>query len=241
MPQIALITGAASGIGKAIAQSLAGPDNILLLADINTSLLHQFMVSIKDQCKQIDMYAGDITDAQFRALMVTDIMRKYNNLNVLVNNAGTAHPFAEIPKISPSEFDRTFDLNVKIPFLLMRSLVPILQPNRGTIFNIGSLAHINGYKEHAIYAASKAALISLTNTLNLEENGVGVKGVSVLPGRTNTAMNRALRGGQAADDSQPPELVGQAVRDYLLMDKGEKYIVVDDNEIKYTDELPMHY
>lgn len=237
---VVLITGAAQGIGEAITLALASPKKIILLCDLNVGKLHQVAIKAKQRGAEVHMFPGDLTDNLVRTKLYKEIMLKYGHVDVLVNNAGIAHPLKPIEEISNQEFDHSFLINVKIPFQLTKAFVPLMKERgKGLIINMSSSANIWGYKHHSVYAATKAALTSFTESTAQEVEGTGVKAIAVLPSRTNTPLNEALRGKVEALSSQPADYVGKIVAEIITgkikVQNGDDVRIEDGNYLVEED------
>jgi NAD(P)-dependent dehydrogenase (short-subunit alcohol dehydrogenase family) len=193
-----LITGAAQGIGLAIANILS-PNHELYLFDLKDVPL---------QGDNVHTFKVDLTNPEEIAHAIESL-----EIDCLINNAGIAHEMKPVEELSVKDFDLTFDVNLRAPFLLTKYLIGgMKERGEGLILNIASSANIFGYKNHSLYAASKAALISFTESVAKEVEGTSIRAVSILPSRTNTPMNTALRGNQEAENSQPAEYVADVIR-----------------------------
>ncbi|MFW5703140.1 MAG: SDR family NAD(P)-dependent oxidoreductase [Candidatus Dojkabacteria bacterium] len=207
-----LITGAAQGIGYALARTLANQEKTILLADLNDGKLKQVAAELEPKCKQVVSYAGDLTNEKVRIDMVSDILASFSSLDVLINNAGVTHDPKPLQDLSDEEFDFNFNVNTKLPFQLMRAFLPAMQENNnGMIINISSAANIMGYEDLSVYSATKSALSSLTDSLAAENKTKNIKAIAIMPSRTNTPMQVKVRGEEVAESSQPPEFVAEII------------------------------
>jgi NAD(P)-dependent dehydrogenase (short-subunit alcohol dehydrogenase family) len=168
MPEIALVTGGETGIGRAIADALRGEGFEVRTASRRSGY--------------------DLTDPAAVDRLVHSLVR----LDVLVNNAGLAEA-APLAKSTDEFWNRHLDLNVTVPFRLCRSLLPLLrQAPRGRIINVASVAAVRGAPYVAAYTASKHALLGLTRALAAELTDVAVH--AVCPGFADTELtDRSVR------------------------------------------------
>lgn len=183
-PRIALITGAAGGIGSAIARKLSSEGFIVLCIDKNEKSL----LSVTNGINNSHPYALDITSKK-RVENLYSQLRDANLLPThLVNAAGVffTHDFLTL---SEEEFDLIIDVNVKAIFLMCQTFLPHFIENKsGNIINISSTAGLRGGRERAIYSASKAAVISLTRSLTVDFGKLGIRANTICPGLIDTPM-----------------------------------------------------
>jgi NAD(P)-dependent dehydrogenase (short-subunit alcohol dehydrogenase family) len=162
---VALVTGAAGGIGRGIVARLEADDHEVV---------------------GVDFADCDVSDADACAALVARVVADHGRLDVLVNNAGTFNAVGFVHRLDPDAFDHEIAVNLSGPFFLMRAAVgPMLQQGYGRIVNISSISSGGAYKQ-AAYGASKLGLISLTKTFANEFAPAGITVNAVLPGLTET-------------------------------------------------------
>ena len=224
----ALITGAGSGIGRAIAIRLAEEGMKLALVGRNADKL---MRTAALTGRPLDMLVlpADITDPRG----IRDIMHimegHFKGLDVLVNNAGMALncPFEEITE---EDFDRIMALNVKAPFVLCQKCLKLLRTSDcPTIINIGSVVAHDGYAYQAAYAASKHALLGMTKSLAKEVYSEGIRVHMISPGGVYTDMISVARPDLSPEGMIQPEEVADLAA-YLITHRGNAV----------TDEIRLH-
>jgi len=185
--RVALVTGAARGIGLAIAQALAQQGAAVSLVDIDADGLEIAAQTLMGQVASVCADVSRATEVQ-QAVAVT--VQRFGGLDILVNNAGIC-PLSPFPSISEAEWDRVLAINLKGPFLCCQAALPYLRRSgrRGRIVNIGSVAgQMGGISVGAHYAAAKAGLLGLTKSLArlLAADGVTVN--CVAPATTATEL-----------------------------------------------------
>ena len=184
-PRVAVVTGAAQGIGRRTAQLLAEHGYALVLND-RQEPTH----NLRDLGgTAVLSVTGDVSDEANAERVTAATLDRFGRVDVLVNNAG-------ISSITPAEdttaeqFRRVLDVNLTGPFLLSRALGRVmLQQGSGSIVNVASVAGLLGIADRAAYNASKHGLIGLTRTLAAEWGGRGVRVNAVCPGWVKTEMD----------------------------------------------------
>ena len=191
---VALVTGAASGIGRAIALALAeaGPGrepHAVVVADVDEAGGLETARLLEDRGATARFAPCDVTEEEAVAAAVHTATETFGRLDVLVNNAGIEGPVLPVHAQPPEAWRRVFEVNVHGAFYGVRHALPhMLGAGRGVIVNVASVAGLNGFPLHAAYAASKHALVGLTRTAALEAAPRGVRVNAVCPGFTETPM-----------------------------------------------------
>ena len=182
---IALITGATSGIGLAVARDLARDHDLILLAR-SVNDLEELALALEEESKTAVLICPvDLTDDTALARLVSRI--DIESLDVLVHSAGMEAPGA-VDKITPTRWRAVLNLNLVATAYLTSLLLPALREARGLTVFINSGAGVSPRSGNALYSASKAGLKSLADTLRQEEAGK-VRVTSIYPGRVDTPMH----------------------------------------------------
>jgi 3-oxoacyl-[acyl-carrier protein] reductase len=194
--KVALITGASSGIGAATAKELARRG---WRVAINYATNHAAAEKVAQECGNAIAVQADVSrDADCRRLAKT-VVDRFGAIDALVNNAGTTKVVAHdnLDGLSYDDFQRIFALNVIAPFQMVRACREALKASRGAVVNVSSVASVLGTGSSVAYAASKAALetmsLSLARSLAPE-----VRVNVVAPGHTNTPWHVQMRGAERA-------------------------------------------
>lgn len=184
----AVVTGASSGIGRAIAEALAEAGANLLLVGRNAERLAETVAGVEARGAQVATVEVELTDADAPAQIVEAAVRRFGGLNILVNCAGIFEPmpFDTQPMAS---FDRQMATNVRAPFALTQAALPHLKPE-GAVVNISSIAGYKGFPLSAAYCASKGAVELMTRALGAELGPQGVRVNCIAPGNIRTPMNQ---------------------------------------------------
>jgi len=233
--QVALVTGASRGIGRAIAVMLAQQGAMVIAAARNQAALENVVGEIKEQGGQAKSIVFDLTDEQSIKALVEKIEAELGRLDILVNNAGLAYS-ALFENTVTEDFDRVMATNVRGPFILTRQCLPMLkQAERGFIINISSVVGIKGYPHQSAYTASKHALRGMSISLAEELRNTAVRVHVLCPGGVDTDMVSNVRPDINKDELIAPEEIAELVR-YLVTHKGNG--IVDEIHIRRATSGP---
>ncbi|HEX8297890.1 MAG TPA: SDR family oxidoreductase, partial [Rubricoccaceae bacterium] len=183
MPRSALITGAASGIGRATAQALGAAGVALVLTDIDEGGLAETASGLAHaRTLRCDVSVEDDVQAA-----VAFAVEAFGPLDVLVQSAGIEGPVAPLVQQTADEWARVFGVNVMGTFFGLRHALPVMARG-GSVVNVASIAGLNAFPLHAAYAASKHAVVGITRTAAVESARAGIRVNAVCPGFTDTPM-----------------------------------------------------
>jgi 3-oxoacyl-[acyl-carrier protein] reductase len=190
--RIAFVTGAASGIGRAIALRLAADGASVAVNDLTLPRAASVRDEITASGGRAIAVAGNVAIEAEVTAMVDQARSALGDIDLLVNNAGHVHQ-ARFVDIEPAEFDRMFAVHVRGNYLMTRAVLPaMLEAKAGVIVNIASQLGQIGGVELVHYSAAKAAIIGMTKALAREVSGLGVRVNAVAPGPINTPLVMAI-------------------------------------------------
>jgi 3-oxoacyl-[acyl-carrier protein] reductase len=190
--QVAVVTGAARGIGEAVAHRLAQMGAAVVLTARDPARLAQVKADIEQQGGKAFVLVCDLTDEKAVAAFGERVGREHGRCDVLINNAGVGVLHKPLVDLPVEEWDRMMHTNLRAPYLLIRSLAPMMIAARsGHIINISSLAGKNVLPGGAAYAASKWGLNGLTYSVAEELRQYNVRVSVIAPGSVNTKFGGA--------------------------------------------------
>jgi NAD(P)-dependent dehydrogenase (short-subunit alcohol dehydrogenase family) len=188
--KVAIITGAGTGIGEAIAHKFAREGARLVLSGLPTDPVDDVAEAIARTGGRAEPHLGDLAEESHAQACVELALRNYGRLDVLVNNAGIFIANAETDAYRIEDFDRTVRNNIRTAFLMTKFALPHLQKSRGNIIFAGSEAGLNGSPMFTPYGGSKGFLHAFMKGVALEQAAYGVRANCVCPGPIDTAWTR---------------------------------------------------
>ncbi|MBR2285343.1 MAG: 3-oxoacyl-[Paludibacteraceae bacterium] len=191
--KVALITGAARGIGKQIALSFAKEGCNIAFTDLE---LNEAAQATRDEIAalgvKVQFYASNAADFEAAHQVVEQVVADFGHLDILVNNAGITRDTL-LMRMTEQQWDLVLQVNLKSAFNFIHAVTPVMMRQRGgSIISLSSIVGINGNAGQANYAASKAGIIALTKSVAKELGGRGIRANAIAPGFILTDMTKAL-------------------------------------------------
>lgn len=205
-PRVALVTGAASGIGQATALRLARGGLRIACFDLDAAGVEATAAEIRSSGGDAVAFEGSVCDEIAAKTVVEDTLDHFGQLNVLANIAGVGH-YRHTQDESLADWNRVLGINLTGTFLMCRAALGALVESHGAIVNVGSIAGVAAHAYGAAYSASKGGVIALTKTLAAEFASRDVRVNAVCPGGVLTPILGGFVPPEDADDV----LVGRAV------------------------------
>ncbi len=192
--KVAVITGAAGGIGRALVRRFCEEGAQVVGLDLNADGLKELTAELSEFSALLNLRTLDITDHAAVAATIHQILTEHGRIDILVNNAGwdIAMPFVET---TPEFWDKVIAINLKGPLNLQHAVVPVMvEAGGGKVINIASDAGRVGSSGESVYSACKGGLIAFSKTLARETARKDVRVNVVCPGPTDTALLRSFAG-----------------------------------------------
>jgi NAD(P)-dependent dehydrogenase (short-subunit alcohol dehydrogenase family) len=189
--KVALVTGAARGIGLATARRFLSEGWRVALLDIEAELLRGALAALANPEATLALHC-DVSDADAVEASIAAVAKRFGRLDALVNNAGIA-VFTPLLETSNQDWNRVLAVNLTGPFLCAKAAVPLMQEHGGgAIVNITSISAVRASTLRSAYGTSKAGLAHLTKQLAVELASLGIRVNGVAPGPVDTAMAKAV-------------------------------------------------
>jgi 3-oxoacyl-[acyl-carrier protein] reductase len=215
--QTALVTGAARGLGRCIAESLAAAGAKVACIDVNEECQAETVAAIRAAGGTAEPMACDVTQSDRVGETVDKVVEMWGGLNILVNNAGVTRDNVLV-RMKDDQWDLVININLRGTFLFTRAAArPMMKARQGRIINVASVSGLMGNPGQVNYSASKAGVIGLTRTVARELAGRNITVNAVAPGFIRTDMTAKLG----------DEIIQQVLKEIPLGRMGEPQDVAD--------------
>jgi len=202
--KVAVVTGAASGIGEAIVRLFLEAGACVVAVDRDPRLLDQIERFGAGRSHCVRGIVGDVAEEAVHAEYTADALRAFGHIDIMINNAGIAcvKPIADH---TPEEWDRVFNVNVKAIYWSSRHVIPAMKDRKsGLILNTGSISSVVGIANQGAYAPSKGAVVQLTRQMAIDYAPFGIRVNAICPGTVDTPLLRH----SAAESGDPERFLG---------------------------------
>ncbi len=190
--KVALVTGAARGIGQATALKLAAEGADLALCDLQKDWIAETEAKVRELGRRAESFAMDVSNSDDVNRAVAEVEKAFGRIDVLVNNAGITKD-GLLMRMSEDDWDAVLDINLKGAFLCTKAVSRIMMKQRsGAIVNVASIIGLIGNPGQCNYSASKGGLIAFTKTVAKELAARNVRANAVAPGFISTKMTESL-------------------------------------------------
>ncbi len=187
--RVAIVTGAARGIGAATAQLLAEKGAKVAVSDIDVDLLHQVVASIRQAGGEATSFPCDVSKPALTDQLVKDVVATYGKVDILVNNAGIC-PRIPVDEMTEEMFDLMFDINLKPVFFLTRAVANVMKEYKwGRVVNISSTGgRIGAVHNSTVYSGTKGGMLAMTKSLARHYAPYNILINAIAPGAVDTRM-----------------------------------------------------
>lgn len=190
--RVVLVTGAGGNLGRAVASRFRSAGARLALTDRREEKLRHAFADWLGDADHVLTHATDLGDPPAIEVLVAEVVRRFGRIDVLANVAGAFAGGRPVHETAPDEWEAMLSANARSAFLVSRAVAPVmLEQGAGAIVNVASRAGFAGMASAAAYSAAKAAVLRLTEALDAELKGAGVRANCVVPGTIDTPENRA--------------------------------------------------
>ena len=208
--KIALVTGATQGIGLAIARALAEEGCNLVVSGRDQKRLHRLEVDLAKKRIQVLAHPCDVRDEKSVSDLFQAVRQKFRRLDMLINNAGIAHPDCPVAKLPSEAWFDVISTNLTGLFLVTKAAVPLMKRGSVIVNNL-SIAAKQVFPGSSAYNASKHGALGFTNTLREELRDQGIRVIALLPRATDTAIWNTLWPSAPRKKMIPPAVIAQAL------------------------------
>lgn len=233
--RLAIVTGAASGIGEQTAYRFAREGAMVAIVDVNEQAAAEVWQRIVDQGFRAASYPVDVSAEEQVSAAVADIMERYGRIDILFNNAGIGFSSNERYRMAPlvdtpaADWGAILDINLGGVFLVSKYVLPVMEmQRRGVVINNSSVMALAGYPGADAYTAAKGGIISLTRSMAVQYGPVGIRVNCLCPGIIRTPMQ-----GVSEND---PDFIAEMSRRIPLRRVGEPEEVADTVAFLASDE-----
>ncbi len=220
----AIVTGASSGIGLAIADVLGQEGHGLTVAARRPDKLEAAAEGLRAKGYEVEVVAGNLADEEVVRQVVAAHRERFGRLDVLVNNAGVGVG-STVAELNTKRVDLQLDLNLRSPILFYRETADLLRAagaehHNALVVNTASISGKRGEAWLSVYSATKHGVVGFTEAMNKELNGEGVKSCALCPAFVDTAMTDFVKEHVPAENMIRPEDVAESVRMLLRLSPG---------------------
>ncbi len=216
--QVAIITGAGSGIGRAAAIAFAMAGARVTLTGRRQAPLDETAALVQGEGGEALVLPADITDESAVAALTQGTLDRWGRIDILVNNAGLNVPHRDLHQLAATDWRAVVDANLTGPFLLTQAVLPTMRAQgTGTIINVSSMAGVRpSLLSGPAYSAAKTGLNALTESINLAERRHGIRACAVCPGEVDTPIME-LRPYPPSSEARATMLQSEDVAEAILL------------------------
>jgi 3-oxoacyl-[acyl-carrier protein] reductase len=196
--KVAIVTGSASGFGRGIAEKFTNEGANLIMVDLNSKLLKKASKNLSQ-----DYFVADVSKASNFKSLFNHVYKKYNKIDIIVNNAGVTHKPKFMETVTEKEFDKVFNVNAKSVYYCGKFFVPKMKKlKKGVILNVASTAGLSPRPKLNWYNASKGWMITATKAMAIELAPYKVRVNAIAPVAGITPLLKSFMGGDTPEKKQ---------------------------------------
>ncbi|AGK52620.1 3-oxoacyl-ACP reductase FabG [Bacillus sp. 1NLA3E] len=234
--KVAIITGAANGLGLSAAEIFAREGASVAIADFNEEVGNAKAQELADKGYRVDFFQVDVADQASVNAMVKNVLDTFGRIDILVNNAGITRD-AMLAKMTLENFEKVIDVNLTGVFLCAQAVVPtMVAQGWGKIINTSSVSGVYGNIGQTNYAATKAGVVGMTKTWAKELGRKGIRVNAVVPGFMETSMTATVPE-KILDQLRTTIPLGQLGKPH---DIANAYLYLASNESDYVNGTVLH-
>jgi len=186
--EVALVTGATSGLGEAIARRFAAEGALVAVVGRDEERGQRVVREITERAGEARFFAADVTKDLAVARLISHVVKAFGDLGIVVNNAGLSKA-GTVLDTTPDDWKLLWQVNVTSAYLVSHHAMPhLLRRGAGSVINVSSEAGLKGLKDRAAYCAAKAAIVGLTKAMAVDHSPDGVRVNCICPGTVETPM-----------------------------------------------------
>lgn len=191
--KVAIVTGAASGIGKSIAVLYAQEGAKVVVSDINLEAAQTVASEIESASGSAIAVATNVARQEEVDALINTTIEKFGTVDIIVNNAGIMDNFIPVAEVTDEVWDKVMAVNTTGPMRIIRKLMPLfLEKKKGVIINVASVGGLQGSRAGAAYTASKFAVVGLTKNIGFQYAKEGIRCNAIAPGGVNTNIGKTI-------------------------------------------------
>ncbi|GAA4877016.1 SDR family oxidoreductase [Paenibacillus vulneris] len=191
--KVAVITGAASGMGRAMAELFAAEGAKVAVSDLQLEAAQTVVTEIEGKGGQAIAIAANVTKEDDIQRLIDTTVKKYGTVDILVNNAGIMDNFVPAADLTDELWERVFAINTTGPMRTIRKVLPIFTGKKsGVIVNVASAGGLYGSRAGAAYTAAKHAVVGLTKNVGFQYASLGIRCNAIAPGGVNTNIGTTI-------------------------------------------------
>jgi NAD(P)-dependent dehydrogenase (short-subunit alcohol dehydrogenase family) len=208
--KVAIVTGAASGMGREITYKFLRENCKVVATDINDDRLDELKKEAPDKGVNLHTIITDVSDEKEVQRLVAAAILQFGHVDILVNDAGLMDNFEGVAEVTNEQWNRIINVNLHGPFLLMRTLLPhFIHRKSGNIINISSIGGIQGARAGAAYTTSKFALNGLTKNTGYLYGKMGIRCNAIAPGAIETHISESIDFSKVSKEMSELSMAGQ--------------------------------